>query len=123
MKHFFEVTLFREDLRKSKPHPDPILQAIEMMDNNVGPEDVIWYIGDRHKDVRAALAARTHLPCTVQPLAYGLNASIAILEHNVGPDHIIMNYEDFYPKLEALLRKKPPPPRKRRAENHNSLAA
>ncbi len=106
LEKYFEVTLFREDMRKSKPHPDSILRALESMKRQPSENDNIWYIGDRHKDVRAAMAARSCLPCPVQPLAYGLNAAIAILEHNIGPDHIIMNYEDFRPKLKDLLGKK-----------------
>jgi phosphoglycolate phosphatase len=106
LEQYFEVSLFREDIQKSKPHPDPILRAINGLEKEPGSDDVIWYIGDRHKDVKAAIAARPHLPCKIQPLAYGLNAAIAILEHNIGPEHIIMNYEDFRPKLRELLAKK-----------------
>ncbi len=106
LDRYFEVTMFREDIQKSKPHPDPLLRAIAALKRQPEKDDVIWYIGDRHKDVKAAMAALSFLPCTVQPLAYGLNAAIAILEHNIGPDHIIMNYEDFRPRLEELLKKK-----------------
>lgn len=106
LEKYFEVTLFREDIQKSKPHPDPILRAIAAMKRQPGKEDVIWYIGDRHKDVKAAIASRQHLPCLIQPLAYGLNAAVAILEHGIEPEHIIMNYEDFRTKLKEVLGKK-----------------
>ncbi len=105
LEKYFEVTLFREDILKSKPHPDPILRALKAMKRQPGSEDNIWYIGDRHKDVKAAIAARHCLPCPVQPLAYGLNAAVEILGQNIGPDHIIMNYEDFRPRLAELLSK------------------
>lgn len=105
LEKYFQATLFREDLRRSKPHPDPILQAAEALSTAPTKDDMIWYIGDRHKDVVATLAAQNYLPCPIQPLAYGLNAAIAILEKNVGPDHIIMNYPDFLPKLKKMLEK------------------
>lgn len=100
---YFQVTIFREDITRSKPFPDPILQGVRGMARGPEEKDVIWYIGDRHKDVLAAIAAQDYLPCPVQPLAYGLNASIAVLEHNIGVDHIIMAYPDLEVKLRQLL--------------------
>lgn len=107
LAQYFSVTIFREDITRSKPFPDPILQALRGMPKQPQSMDIIWYIGDRHKDVVAALAARDHLPCPVQPLSYGLNSSIAILEHNVGVDHIVMTYADLETKLKKLLKKTP----------------
>lgn len=103
LAQYFEVTIFREDITRSKPFPDPILQALRKMERQPQEGDVIWYIGDRHKDVLAAVAARDYLPCTIQPLAYGLNSSIAILEHNIGVDHIVMAYPDLEAKLKQIL--------------------
>lgn len=107
LARYFEVTLFREDIARSKPHPDPILQALAAMSRAPGADDVVWYIGDRHKDVTAALAAADHLPCAVQPLSYGLNAAVAALEKGLGPDHIVMTYPDLARRLGNLLGKKP----------------
>lgn len=103
LEQYFSVTIFREDITRSKPFPDPILQAARKLPRLPQADDVLWYIGDRHKDILAALAARDYLPCPVQPLAYGLNASIAVLEHNVGVDHIVMTYADLELKLRQLL--------------------
>lgn len=103
LEQYFSVTIFREDITRSKPFPDPILQAVRKLPRAPESGDVIWYIGDRHKDILAALAARDYLPCPVQPLAYGLNASIAVLEHNVGVDHIIMSYADLETRLKQLF--------------------
>ena len=100
---YFQVTIFREDITRSKPYPDPILQGIRGLARQPEKGDVIWYIGDRRKDVLAAIAAQDYLPCPVQPLAYGLNASIAVLEHNVGVDHIVMAWQDLEIKLRQLL--------------------
>ena len=103
LAQFFNVTLFREDIRRPKPHPDPILRALEQMPRKVSATDVVWFFGDRRKDVQAAVAARAHLPCAIEPFAYNLHAAIAVLEGNIGTDHIIMGWPDFEPKLKALL--------------------
>ncbi len=92
---YFDTTIFREDASKSKPHPDSLLRALKNIKEEPNEEDVIWYIGDRQKDVEAAIAARKFVDCTFQPFGYGLNATVAILRHNVGADHIIMDYTDF----------------------------
>lgn len=101
---YFDVTIFREDITRSKPFPDPILQGVRGLSRQPEKNDVLWYIGDRHKDVLAAIAARDYLPCPIQPLAYGLNASIAVLEHNVGVDHIVMAYPDLEMKLRQFFK-------------------
>lgn len=99
---FFKVKIFREDIQHSKPHPDPILRALKGF-KDVGVDDTVWYIGDRHKDVMAALAANDILPATVVPFAYGLKAAIAILEKGLGPEQIIMNYTDFTGRIYPML--------------------
>ncbi len=104
LSHFFKAQIFREDIQRSKPDPDPILRALAKMDVPVTTKDVIWYIGDRHKDVVAALAADHVLSAKVIPYAYGLKASIAILEKGQHPDQIIMNYADFATKIMPVVR-------------------
>ncbi len=106
LDRYFEVTIFREDIQRSKPYPDPLLQALKLMNKQPCEDDNIWYIGDRHKDVKAALAAEIHLPCDIQPIAYTLNAAIAVLEHNIGPDHIIMGWPDLETTLIELFKDK-----------------
>lgn len=100
---YFDVTIFREDIIRAKPFPDSILQAAKGLPRAPESTDTIWYIGDRHKDITAALAARDHLPCHIEPLAYGLKASIAVLERNLGVDHIVMAYPDLENKLRNLF--------------------
>ena len=99
LERYFSVTIFREDIRRSKPYPDPLLQALSGLPRPPDKDDVIWYIGDRRKDIQAALAARAHLPCPVIPIAYGLNAATSVLENNVGNDNIIMAWPDLMPRL------------------------
>lgn len=100
---YFEVTVFREDITRPKPYPDPILLALKSLKDPPGKNDHVWYIGDRHKDIKAALAADLHLPCDIQPISYTLNAAIAVLEHNLGPDHIFMAWPDLETKLRKIL--------------------
>lgn len=104
LEKYYDVTIFREDIRRSKPYPDPILQALELMPRKPAAQDVIWYFGDRRKDVMAALAAAPYLPCKIHPFAYNLNAAMAVLEHNLGVDHIIMAWPDLELKLRTLLK-------------------
>src|SRR5262249_29733933 len=103
LEKYYEVTIFREDIRRPKPYPDPILQALEAMNPKPNAQDVIWYFGDRRKDILAALAAREHLPCPVQPFAYNLNAALPVLEAGLGTDHIFMAWHDLEMKLRRLL--------------------
>lgn len=103
LEKYFEVTVFREDIIRPKPYPDPLLQALRAMRQPPAMGDNVWYIGDRHKDIKAALAADIHLPCPIQPIAYTLNAAIAVLEHNLGPDHIVMAWPDLETKLRKIL--------------------
>ena len=76
--------MFREDIRRAKPHPDGILQALAAMPRQPDADDVIWFIGDRQKDVMAAVAAAKQLPCPIEPLAYNLHAAMAILNLGAG---------------------------------------
>ena len=98
---YFDQTIFREDINKSKPNPEPILLAIERLKGEKAHyNDVIWYVGDRHKDVLAVKNAEPHLPCKILPFSYGMNAAVAIVERGYPANHILMTYEDFYEILQ-----------------------
>lgn len=99
LNEYFETTVFREDISNSKPHPEPILLALKRMEVEPKEDDVVWYLGDRHKDVVAALAASNIINGEVTPIAVAFNAAVAVLEKNLGPDHIIMSYHDMYDQL------------------------
>ncbi len=103
LDQYFNGKVFREDIQISKPHPDPILKAIEATGHKITKQDVVWYIGDNRKDITAAIAAMAHLPCKIQPISYGMKANLGILEHNISRDHIITTYYEFTAKLRALL--------------------
>jgi len=54
LMHHFEVLIGREDVTHPKPHPEPVLKALEQM----GAEaESSWLIGDTVLDVKAAQAA------------------------------------------------------------------
>lgn len=105
LAHYFRATIFREDIEKSKPSPESIFKTLSAMQVAPGPQDVIWYIGDRHKDITAAIAAGASLPAKTVAIACGVNAAIAVIEKHLGPDHIIMSYYDMYNRLLNLLGK------------------
>jgi phosphoglycolate phosphatase len=103
LEKYFLATIFREDIRKSKPSPEGILLAIQKTGVQLTENDIVWHIGDQHKDIKAAIAAQEHLPCPIVPIAYALNAALAIVEHNLSPDHIIPSYFDMHEKLKKIL--------------------
>lgn len=103
LDEFFKTTVFREDITNSKPHPEPILLALKRLNIEPTEEDVIWYLGDRHKDVVAALAASDVIAGEIIPIAVALNAAVAILEKNLGSEHIIMSYHDMYDQLKPVF--------------------
>jgi phosphoglycolate phosphatase len=101
---FFDATLFREDVTHAKPSAEPILRIINKVQPNLGETDIIWCVGDRHKDVTACLAAQSHLQNSIQPLSYGLNAAVALLKKGIHTDHILISYEDMLEKLQNLIK-------------------
>lgn len=121
-KHF-SVTVFREDIAKSKPNPEPLLNAVKQMDMEIHESDVIWYIGDRRKDVIAALAANKELPCLVLPVAFGLHAAVAIVEKNISPEYIYMSFHEMYDVLKPLLEQNPPPSRPQKTPKETGISA
>lgn len=104
---YFPVAIFREDISQSKPDPEPLIAAIDNLDldRELKEENTVWYIGDRRKDILAALAADEHYPCTITPIAFGFNAALAAMEKNIGSDHIFMSFHDMYDLLKPMLEK------------------
>ena len=103
LSQYYDVEIFREDIAKSKPHPDPLLRALNMMKIEPNANDVVWYFGDRGKDVIATLEADKISDFKIAPFAYGVNSSIQILKKNIGTDHIVMSYPDFYQKIKGMF--------------------
>lgn len=111
LNKYFPVTVFREDITKSKPNPEPILTALRQMNLELNEKDIVWYIGDRRKDIIAALAANNELPCPVLPVAFGLHAAVAMVEKNISADYIYMSFHEMYDVLKPVLDQNPPPAR------------
>lgn len=104
---YFAATVFREDAPRAKPHPDIFREALERMGRAVGGGDVVWVVGDRAKDVRAALAlAPSIAPARVVPVAYDWSAARAVLSRGLGLEHIVMAFPDM---LRALGKQKETP--------------
>lgn len=103
LESYYKATMFREDVRHAKPHPELLLKLIERMDLSLTDKDVIWHIGDRPKDIISAIALRDHLPCEIVPLGYGLNAALEVLKNGLSNTNIIMSYRDFAPQLEKII--------------------
>jgi len=103
LEKYFEATIFREDITRSKPDPEPLLTALSRMGIETAEKDVIWYIGDRRKDILAALNFDHHVKAKVTPIAYALNAIAAVIEKGLGPEHIMVSYVDMTEELKDLL--------------------
>ena len=53
--HYFEVLVGREDVKNPKPHPEPIVNAVEMMHPQKGED--IYMVGDTKLDMECAKEA------------------------------------------------------------------
>ncbi|MGH1404580.1 MAG: HAD family hydrolase [Alphaproteobacteria bacterium] len=107
LDEYFQTTVFREDISHSKPHPEPILLALKRMNLKPTEDDIIWYLGDRRKDVIAALSASDLIDGVTLPIAVAFNAAVAVLEKGLGSDHIIMSFHDMYDQLKEIFEKQP----------------
>ena len=45
------------------------------------------------------------------PIAFGIHAAVAIIEKNIGAEHIYMSFYEMYDDLKPMLDDNPPPPR------------
>jgi len=103
LDRFFDAYIFREDAEKSKPHPDSLLRGLKALKEETSADDVVWFIGDRHKDMQAAISAEKFINADFIPFSYGINAAIAVLKHNLNADQIIMDYTDFALKVAEMF--------------------
>lgn len=109
LEKYFGAKIFREDIGKSKPNPEPILLGLERLGVTPSKDDIIWYVGDRHKDVTAALNANKQSKGKIVPIAVAFNAAVAILENMQPAEHIIMSYYDMLERLSDMFKTEPPP--------------
>jgi len=85
IEDFFETVIFGDDLTNLKPHPEPVLKAMERLKSSAN-ESVM--IGDADTDIEAGKNAGTK---TVRA-TYGFNT---IRLHETEPDYIINNISDI----------------------------
>lgn len=102
---FFKAKIFREDFSEAKPNPEPLMNALTAMEIKPTPADVIWCIGDRRKDIDAAINLEKITGCKVEPLSFGMEAAISILKNKIPTDHIITSYSELQLKLRDLANK------------------
>jgi pyrophosphatase PpaX len=57
LERYFDVVVAAEDTERHKPHPQPLLRALELLD---AEPDHAAYVGDSPFDIRAAKAAGIH---------------------------------------------------------------
>jgi pyrophosphatase PpaX len=57
LRHYFDAVVTADDAKRHKPHPDPLLEALDRLDAR--PEQAV-YVGDAPFDVAAAKAAGVH---------------------------------------------------------------
>jgi pyrophosphatase PpaX len=87
LEEFFEVVIGSDDTERHKPHPDPILAALDRL--GAGPEDTV-YVGDSPFDVAAAKAAGV----TAVAVGWGGIHSTERLEQE-GPDALVHTAEEL----------------------------
>jgi pyrophosphatase PpaX len=102
MKHvgidgFVDALVAFDDVEHAKPHPEPVLRALELLD--VRPEEALM-VGDSPADMQSALAAGA-VPVGV---AWSLKGERVLLD--AGARHIIRDMRDLY-ELTGLERNTP----------------
>ncbi len=110
LEPFFNVAIFREDYAFAKPYPDPLLRALDAIGRPLKSDDVIWYLGDRNKDVKAAMAAHYYLSSRedkvkkVVPFAFDLfsSAFFEAIKQGLPQHHLIGSFKEYTLLLEAM---------------------
>jgi phosphoglycolate phosphatase len=110
LERFFNVAIFREDYAFAKPYPDPLLRALDGIGRPLRSDDVIWYLGDRNKDVKAAMAAHYYLSSRedkvkkVVPFAFDVfsSAFFEAIKQGLPQHHLIGSFGEYTVLLEAM---------------------
>lgn len=103
LEKYYYTTIFREDISKAKPNPESLLSAYKNHPKKIDDDGVIWYIGDRHKDITAAIAANDKMSQRVVPIACAINAAVAVMEKGLGMEQVIMDYDDLLVRLHDIF--------------------
>lgn len=110
LEGYFKKAIFREDYAFAKPYPDPLLRALDGIGRPLKEDDVIWYLGDRNKDIKAAMAAHYYLSSRedkvkkVVPFAYELfsTAFFEAVKQGLPQHHYIGSFREFTSLLDSM---------------------
>jgi len=90
LQKFFDVIVTKDDVRMTKPHPEPILQAAKKL--GCKPNEIL-YIGDSEVDIVAGKAAGV-MTAMFKPLTK------ESFEPQTTPDYVLNKLEEILPLLE-----------------------
>jgi len=88
LDQFFDVVVTLDDVENAKPHPEPVLKALEQLGSK--PEEAIM-VGDNHHDVEAGKNAGTK----TAGVAWSIKGRDYISSHN--PDYLLETMSDLLP--------------------------
>lgn len=88
LDQFFDVVVTLDDVENAKPHPEPVLKALEQLGSK--PEEAIM-VGDNHHDVEAGKNAGT----LTAGVAWSIKGRDYISSHN--PDYLLETMSDLLP--------------------------
>ncbi|MBE9397170.1 HAD-IA family hydrolase [Pontibacterium sp. N1Y112] len=101
-KNLFDTSLCGNEARRYKPAPDPLIEAIESLDESVGKE--VWYVGDSLTDMITASKA------DITSIFYNgalwdaewFEYTFSVVDHDKHrPDHIVHSFDDLIDQVEA----------------------
>lgn len=113
IRSYFDVILFREHVRHGKPHPESLLRAIHKFGLDKSRQQIVWFIGDQAKDMKAAIEAQKKLEDNIRliPIAIGEKSTAAMfLNSNKSGDtkfnaaNFTKNFAQLYKRLEKSLK-------------------
>ncbi|APH03643.1 pyrophosphatase PpaX [Bacillus weihaiensis] len=88
LDQFFDVVVTLDDVEHAKPHPEPVLKALEQL--HATPEEAIM-VGDNHHDVEAGQNAGTK----TAGVSWSIKGRDYISSYN--PDYILETMSDLLP--------------------------
>jgi pyrophosphatase PpaX len=92
LDQFFDVVVTLDDVEHAKPHPEPILKALEQLGSS--PEEAIM-VGDNHHDVEAGKNAGTK----TAGVSWSVKGREYISSHQ--PDYLLEKMSDILPIVGA----------------------
>ena len=112
LRDYFDALLFRENVRHGKPYAEPVLRAIYSLGLDEDTKQVIWFIGDQAKDMKAIIAAQKYLPkkWMLIPMAFKAKESTAYIYlsrkkarlKGVSSENYVRDFHDALSKLKKL---------------------